>query len=521
MEVGAFSRRTAALWVALCAVFLGCGAACGRSGLPGYSEVGGRPASMAPVVDAGQGLEPEAGPDESEGCWEVPPTLPATAGPCSALDRARLDELPAQSACAEAEHSQGVRWSACPGGVFPVDAALGPEGEVVAVGRHREGLDYGPGCTPRAAQGEAVAVRYSARGQCLWVVSLSALFDFSVAAVEARRVTVDAAGNPLVTVRIRDAYREGLVASRAGDEQPALVKLDRDSGRQLWSRFLIDRERPAAFATDVEPTLDAEGNVYLAGGVVGRIDFEGGAVVADPGTTFDRSRNLYVAKLGPDGGYLWHRELAGALREAGHFRIATRGDALVVGTWTSKPLTGLCGPTPIAATALFSLSTDGDLRWSRAFAGDSVTLLGLDLSPDGRIAVAGSAWSEVDFGGGELPLRARAQGWVALFDAGGRHVASRTFAPDPGMARPPQPLQSAIEAVRWNGPAGVLLDLKSWGEITLGAQLFSEGFRYLVALDPQLQVLWAADLPAGRGLAIACDGRLLLHSSRGVHSLGP
>lgn len=193
---------------------------------------------------------------------------------------------------------------------------------------------------------------------CSWVSS---------AAATAVSAAYDPAGNIFFTGSFSGTVEfGGGPLTSAGGFDVMLVKLD-GTCKHVWSKRFGDVFDQAG----VDLGFDDSGNVYLAGGYRGSIDFGAGGL-ADAGST---GSNIFVAKLTNDGGLVWSK----------------------------------------------SFGADGNQQ-----------LAAMAVAADGNLALAGSFDGNLDFGGGTLPSRASGTGrdaFVARLSSAGSHLWSKGFGP--------------------------------------------------------------------------------------------
>ncbi|MDI1478385.1 SBBP repeat-containing protein [Polyangium sp. y55x31] len=207
-------------------------------------------------------------------------------------------------------------------------------------------------------------------------------------------IAVDPQGNLIVTGKfdgVLDFGGASLVCREL--EDVFVVKLD-TSGNPIWSK---------AMGGDDEQTVqriavDSEGNILLVGYFRGTLDLGGGSLVSAG------SRDIFAAKLAPDGGHIWSKSFGGPNTQLGRGIAADdEGNVFIAGTiWGSADFGG--GPLTSAGWEdmfVAKLDKDGKHLWSRTF-GDQETQEAWDLATDseGNVVVTGYALGTVDFGDG-------------------------------------------------------------------------------------------------------------------------
>ncbi len=267
-----------------------------------------------------------------------------------------------------------------------VDAA----GNVIITGSSNGTLDFGGGPITSAGFTDVFVAKLDADGNHLWSKGFG---DGSFQ--EANAVTVDAAGNILLTGSVAGTTDFGGGPLMANGVNAFLVKLD-PSGAHLWSHAFgsMSQQEGRAIATD------AAGNVYWAGDFFYMIDFGGGAL------TSAGHIDVFLAKLDSAGNHVWSKGFGSAdyQRVSG---LAIDADANLVLSGNFENTIDFGGGTLTSAglTDAFvaKLDTSGNHAWSRRV-GD-VTFdrsVGATVDSASHVLVTGHFEGSADFGGGAL-----------------------------------------------------------------------------------------------------------------------
>jgi hypothetical protein len=206
-------------------------------------------------------------------------------------------------------------------------------------------------------------------------------------------------------------------------------------GTLLWAKRFGDSndQRGAAI------TVDAAGDVLIAGSFAGSVDFGGGPLMSTGGST------AFVAKLdGSSGSFLWAKGYGtgAALGVA----VAPSGDVLVTGDFSGSADFG--DGQPIASTGkkdafIVALSAGGGYKWSKHFGspGTSAGATGVAVDAAGHVVVTGSFAGSVDFGSGQPVTSTGPQDvFLTKLDASGGYVWSEHF----GASNDQGPLANAV-----------------------------------------------------------------------------
>lgn len=289
-------------------------------------------------------------------------------------------------------------------------------GNVLVVGNFTGTMDFGGGPLVSAGGNDVFVVKLNASGSHVW----SKRFGDSDQQI-ARGVAVDSAGNVFVTGIFSTTidFGAGLLTS-AGANDVFLAKLD-PSGGPLWSK----RFGGASNQDTRSIAVDSAGNVVVAGGFGGTIDFGGGPL------TSAGAGDLFVAKLDAGGGYVWSQRFGDSSQQsATSVAVDAAGNVLVTGLFGGTVDFGGVPLTSAGGSDIFlaKLDKSGGHLWSKRF-GDAGQQDGSSVAVDsvGNVFLTGEFFSTVDFGGGPLTSAGGYDVFVAKLDGSGKHVWSERF----------------------------------------------------------------------------------------------
>ena len=278
--------------------------------------------------------------------------------------------------------------------------------QVLVAGYFQGAMSFGGGVLQSGGGDDIFVAQLDTDGEHLW----SQRFG-GPSQQYANAISIDTAGNVLVTGAFHGAVDFGgdeLVSAGGGDIY--VVKLDTD-GAHLWSQRFGDAAVQVASAVAV----DSADNVLVTGYFEGAVDFGGGELESMGG------RDIFVAKLDPDGSHLWSQRFGDAAHQRAHaIALDAAGNVLVAGAF--EGVLDLGGDELVCAGGddLFVAKLDpaGAHVWSQGF-GDS------DLQQAHAIAVDSSA-NAVVIGSfsGTLNL-----GGDDLTSAGETDIFAASFAP--------------------------------------------------------------------------------------------
>jgi hypothetical protein len=171
-------------------------------------------------------------------------------------------------------------------------------------------------------------------------------------------------------------------------------------------------------------TVDGRGNVFVSGGFVDAIRWQGTTLVSNAGF------NAYVLKVDRRGEPRWAKSFGPAHTQTA-WRIAADAAGNVVGAGAFSGTADFGGgPLTAADMDVFVVSLDGDgaHRWSRRFGGPGSDWgFDVDLDPAGNVLVTGAFQGTVDFGNGPRVSAGGDDIFVAKLSRSGQTQWSRGF----------------------------------------------------------------------------------------------
>lgn len=148
------------------------------------------------------------------------------------------------------------------------------------------------------------------------------------------------------------------VLKNYGESDALLVKLTPD-GEVAWARGFGDGRAQAIHGV----VVDATGDVWIAGGFEGRMEFDGGALHA--GVSPTESQDMFVVKLDGAGAWEWGRAYGDEeYQRFNAIALDPAGDAVLLG-WYRGEVHNLGAPTMKgAARVVVKFASDGELLWA-------------------------------------------------------------------------------------------------------------------------------------------------------------
>jgi hypothetical protein len=301
-------------------------------------------------------------------------------------------------------------------------------GNVYVTGNFKGSINFGGGAL--AASGtlfiDVFLAKLSSDGSHVWSQKFG---DANVQNV--RGLSVDTAGNLVIAGFFQNDinFGGGTLTSGGGLYDVFVAKFN-TGGTHQWSRRFGDG---TADQSARAVSLDAAGNVYLAGDVNGAIDFGGGAMTATA------NPSAFVAKLDSLGNATWVKMSTGeAMNKAYGNAIAVgpNGEVAVGGYFRGTfdfggmPVTN-AGPDDAYVT-LFSAA--GAHTYTKTFGdSESQSATGVAIAPNGEVFVAGNFSGSFDLETGMPSMSAGAfDGYLARLDSKGCPAWLRTY-PGPNV----------------------------------------------------------------------------------------
>lgn len=241
----------------------------------------------------------------------------------------------------------------------------------------------------------------------LWATS-SGSTDWELA----EDIVCDAAGNVYVTGFYKGAIQFGdFYADSGGDQEIFVVKLDA-AGNYLWAQHAGSPHNDSA--EDI--AIDAAGNVYITGW------FQTIATFGSLGVVSNGSSDIFIAKLSPDGDWLWVWGAGGEQADHGYsITVAPNGHCFVAGSFYEEAFFGDHSIECDLMNDIFIAETNANGNWIWAeTAGGPDTEACWDLAADasGNCYLTGYISDETDFGSTHLVTQGPYDSFVAKINDG-------------------------------------------------------------------------------------------------------
>jgi hypothetical protein len=191
-----------------------------------------------------------------------------------------------------------------------------------------------------------------------------------------------------------------------------LTRID-ENGNHVWSRSFGDSANQLSWLLAAAP----DGELLVAGGFNGTIDFGDGMVTGDVSDAF-------IARYDALGNFLWKKIYAGAAHQSVRSLVVDpeSGDILIGGLFhdTVDIGGGVWTSAGSADAFIARLDGDGEYIWGRQMFGAAADYtFGIAIDGSGRVLAGGSADGDIDLGEGVRATFGDGQSdpWAGLYDA--------------------------------------------------------------------------------------------------------
>lgn len=300
------------------------------------------------------------------------------------------------------------QWSRRFGDGGPQDrivTAMDSAGHLGVTGGFFSSLDFGGGPLSSSGGEDAFVAKLAGDGSHLWSKRFGdAMFQ------QGQGIAFDGAGNVIVTGVFAGAIDLGGGALQsAGGQDIFLAKLSPD-GALVWAKTIGDDK----LQQNAVVTVDAAGNILVAGSFYGAVDLGAGPMVSAG------EADVFLAKLTPDGAHLWSKRFGDSANQLGvsiafdvQNNILLAGSLVGAADFGGGPLASAGGNDVFVA----KLDPNGDHLWSKRF-GDAADqqVTGVTSDATGAVFLGGYFAGALDLGGGAMTAKGgMSDGFVAKF----------------------------------------------------------------------------------------------------------
>jgi gliding motility-associated-like protein len=302
-------------------------------------------------------------------------------------------------------------------------------------------MDPGPGVfmmTPIGAK-DAFVVKLNSEGNLVWAKQFGGPGD-TVPAVYA--LDLDKNNNVIVCGIFNNTVDfdpgPGTYNLTSNGLKPFIVKLT-NNGDLLWAKQFVGNASSFGGSAISDVKCDSKGNLCLTGGFVGNCDFDPGAGVYNMTSSPGSSQDGYVAKLDPDGNFIWAKQFVSTVNQNNYYLFSQGidvdgSDNIVItgtfmGTRDFDPGPGIYTLSTVKYEDCFilKLTAQGDFVWAKRIGNDESDG-GNDVvvDSDNNVYVAGSfaSGTDLDPGPGDYRVTSNYYGESALIklDANGNFL---------------------------------------------------------------------------------------------------
>jgi hypothetical protein len=267
-------------------------------------------------------------------------------------------------------------------------------------------------------------------------------------------VAFDGAGNIIVAGNFEGTMDlGGGPMTSAGASDLFVGKLD-STGKHLWSKRFGDTAKQGGWAV----ATDAQGNIFLSGGLTGSVSFGNIVVTAHADSKWD----VFILKLDPTGNPLWVYHAA-APGDQAFYSIAADADGAVVAVGDGGNAVdfggGVLGTDGDWNALVVKVDAQGKHVWSRSFGEEEYQgAWGVSVDSTGNVYFTGGHWGPVDFGAGVVSS-SEGDGFLVGLDPNGQYRWSKVF----GASGEQYGVRTAVD-----GLGNVLLTFAYEGTVNLG-----------------------------------------------------
>lgn len=297
----------------------------------------------------------------------------------------------------------------------------------------------------------------------------------------------------------------------------------------LWSAGSTSVDRGSAVA------VDDDGNVFVTGAFTGTVDFDPGPAVFN--LTSAGNVDIYVAKFGADGSFVWAARIGGPHYDSPiAIAVDPQGNVYSTGGFSGTADFD-AGPGTFTMTAattgqtdiyVLKLDPDGELVWAKGIIGGTWwdQGYGIEIDPSGNVVVAGRFYyqggpRDFDPGPGVHLLTAGHEDiFVLKLTSNGDLIHAVNFGTGPHESRAYSVVVDESGNIYATGYFRGAVDFDPGPDTFTMTSVGTWNIFYL-KLDPDLNLVWAKQLPIttttyhseprgyGRKLALDGQGHLL------------
>ncbi|MBW6514298.1 MAG: T9SS type A sorting domain-containing protein, partial [Candidatus Syntrophosphaera sp.] len=289
--------------------------------------------------------------------------------------------------------------------------AIGGNGKIYLTGEFNGMAHFGNIILQSVGGTEVFAACLDSSGNWLWARRAGGINND-----EAKGVAADADGNCYITGRLSGSGDFGATTLySAGNDDIFVAKLN-EAGNWLWAERAGGTENDCGYAVAV----DNDGNCLVTG------EFQGSADFGKIDLASSAYHDICVAKLHPDGNWIWAVSAGGSGSDWGSGICADPdGNCYVTGAFGSAATFGPFSLVSQGAWDCFAvkLGFDGEWIWARRAGGaNSDYGVGISTNGNGYIHVTGRFQGTAGFGASTLESAGNFDAFAAKISAAGNWI---------------------------------------------------------------------------------------------------
>jgi hypothetical protein len=323
---------------------------------------------------------------------------------------------------------------------------------------------------------------------------------------QSKSIVTDAAGNIYVTGYMEWTATFGSVTLETNGASDIFVAKLSPSGEWLWAL------NAGGHADDGGSSiaLDNEGNILVCG------TFENVAAFGQLLITGTGDRGGFVAKLDPDGNWLWACPCNGiSYVSANSLALDQSGNCFVTGSFIGT--LNIAGQTLVAVgmedAFAAKLDSSGNWLWAVQAGGtDNEKGLGIAADAAGSVRICGNFRDSVSFGAHTLTSQGGFDIFVARLDPSGNWLwIAQAGGPNTSDFVPDKATGIVLDASGNAYITGIFLEYACFGSTCFSTGGASNADAYVAKLDPAGNWLWAAQAhgtstDSAYGICLGSDG---------------
>ena len=305
------------------------------------------------------------------------------------------------------------QWAAGAGGTEDEGGksiAIDSQGNQYVIGSFYGTATFGSQTLTSNGSADIFVAKLSPSGNWLWAVQAGGT-DLDLG----NGIAVDGVGNILVSGYFQDIATFGThTLTATGISDVFVAKLD-PSGNWLW----VVQAGGTDWDFGYDIALDGAGNAYVTG------DFYETATFGSQTLTSSGSIDIFVAKLDPNGNWLWAVQAGGTGSDRVYsIAVDGMGYACVIGSYYSTISFGNHTLTASEYENIFAsrLDPNGSWIWAVSAQGTIITGLGIAMDSQCNAYVTGDFYETATFGSQTLTSSGSGDAFVAKLDPNGNWI---------------------------------------------------------------------------------------------------